>query len=190
MTAVCSRGLALVVHGLRGESPRSVVPSISDPAALNGRPVALVSRHEAGAMKHDDQVYRWMTPCPQTVQPAATMFDALVMMRQHGIRHLPVVDRGDLVGIVSERDLAFADRFLEGRDASVASMMSRDPYVAVPNALLSDACASMARDKYGSAVIVDRGNVVGVFTAVDALRAIAATHPREASLHPVPHGGD
>jgi CBS domain-containing protein len=117
------------------------------------------------------------------------MYDALVTMRRYGIRHLPVVDRGDLVGLVSERDLAFAERFLEGREASVASMMARDPYVAVPSALLTDVCTAMARDKYGSAVIVDRGNVVGVFTAVDALRAIASMHPRDASLHPVPHGG-
>jgi acetoin utilization protein AcuB len=142
------------------------------------------------AMKPDDEVYRWMTPSPHTVPSTATMFDALVIMRRHGIRHLPVVDEGDLVGIVSERDLAFAERFFEGREASVASMMTRDPYVAVPSALLSEVCAAMAHAKYGSAIIVDRGNVVGVFTAIDALRAIAATHPREASLHPVAHGGD
>jgi acetoin utilization protein AcuB len=117
------------------------------------------------------------------------MYDALVIMRRYGIRHLPVVDRGDLVGLVSERDLAFAERFLEGREATVASMMTRDPYVAVPTALLSDVCAAMAHDKYGSAVIIDRGNVVGVFTAVDALRAIASMHPRETSLHPIPHEG-
>lgn len=124
-------------------------------------------------MKPNDQVYRWMTPCPQTIHADATLFDAFVMMRRHGIRHLPVMDRGQLVGLLSERDVAFAERFLEARESPVAAVMTRDPYVTVPYAPLAEVAETMARHKYGSALIIDNGNVVGVFTAVDALRALA-----------------
>lgn len=145
-------------------------------------------------MKPDDQVYRWMTPSPQTIAADATMFDAIVLMRRYGIRHLPVLDRvgGDLVGIVSDRDLAFAERFLESRHARIDSMMTREPYVTVPYAALADVCRVMAANKYGAAIVCDDSKVVGVFTAVDALRAIAETtaSARTASVHPVEHSGE
>ena len=126
-------------------------------------------------MKPGDQVYRWMTPCTQTIGLETTLSDALLVMRRFDVRHLPVLDQGELVGLVTERDLAFSERFLEARTTQVASMMTRDPYVTVPFASLTDVCAQMAEHKYGSAVVLDGGVVVGVFTTVDALRAIAQT---------------
>jgi acetoin utilization protein AcuB len=105
------------------------------------------------------------------------LFDAFVMMRQLQIRHLPVMDRGQLVGLLSERDIAFAERFLEARESPVAAVMTRDPYVTVPYAPLAEVAETMARHKYGSALVIDDGNVVGVFTAVDALRALAEREP-------------
>jgi CBS domain-containing protein len=57
-------------------------------------------------MRPDDQVYRWMTPCPQTIARSATMASARALMRKYDIRHLPVLDSGEIVGIVSERDLS------------------------------------------------------------------------------------
>jgi acetoin utilization protein AcuB len=137
-----------------------------------------------------EQVYRWMTPCPQTIAPDATLFDALSTMRRFGIRHLPVVDEGQLVGLLSERDIAFAERFLEARDACVAAVMNREPFMTVPYAPLAEVCDVMAKKKYGSAVVVDGASVVGVFTAIDALRVIAEQHPRNDSLHPVAHRGE
>jgi acetoin utilization protein AcuB len=118
-----------------------------------------------------------MTPCPQTIHADATLFDAFVMMRRQGIRHLPVMDRGQLVGLLSERDIAFAERFLEARESPVAAVMTRDPYVTVPYAPLAEVAETMSRHKYGSAIVIDNRNVVGVFTAVDALRALAERGP-------------
>ena len=46
-----------------------------------------------------------MTPNPDTVSPDATALDTLIRMQTKGYRHLPVVEDGDLVGIVSVRDL-------------------------------------------------------------------------------------
>jgi acetoin utilization protein AcuB len=134
-------------------------------------------------MKKNDQVFRWMTPCPQTIHANATVFDAFVTMRRFGIRHLPVIDDGQLVGILSDRDIALAERFVDPRTASVASVMTTDPYVVVPFTPLVEVAETMARHKYGSAIVIDNGNVVGVFTVVDALRAIAerATAPEDAA---------
>lgn len=46
-----------------------------------------------------------MTPNPRTIGPDDTPEDALELMREHSFRHLPVVDRGTVVGMVSIRDL-------------------------------------------------------------------------------------
>jgi acetoin utilization protein AcuB len=135
-------------------------------------------------MKPDDQVYRWMTPCPRTIERDAMMSEARAEMRRLNVRHLPVVDGGELVGIVSERDLSFAERFVDARDTAVGDVMTTEPYLAVPYAPLADVAFEMAKQKYGAAIIVDAGNVVGVFTAIDALRAIAEGHGRR---EPVVH---
>ena len=60
----------------------------------------------AGADPDKVTVGQAMTPDPDTIAPDGTADDALRMMRDHGYRHLPVVDKtGKLVGMVSVRDL-------------------------------------------------------------------------------------
>jgi CBS domain-containing protein len=51
-------------------------------------------------------VSRWMSADPVTIAPDATAAEALNQMLFGGFRHLPVVDRDDVVGVVSMRDLA------------------------------------------------------------------------------------
>ena len=47
-----------------------------------------------------------MGPNPITIHPRATLHEAARMMNEHWIRHLPVLDNGELVGMISQRDLA------------------------------------------------------------------------------------
>ncbi|WP_022728740.1 CBS domain-containing protein [Fodinicurvata sediminis] len=63
-----------------------------------------------------------MTPDPDTLAPNATAMEALLLMRGRGYRHLPVIDKGKLIGIVSIRDLFAAvqeelEQDLQQRDA-------------------------------------------------------------------------
>lgn len=53
----------------------------------------------------DEPVSEWMTHHPETIEPADTTGHAAVLMIHGGFRHLPVVDAGELVGILSLRDL-------------------------------------------------------------------------------------
>ena len=50
-----------------------------------------------------------MTPNPATVSPQTSVAEVWDLMRQHAVRHMPIVDRGVLVGMVSDRDLAHFD---------------------------------------------------------------------------------
>ena len=121
----------------------------------------------------------FMTATPATVAPSATMAEAAQLMNTRHIRHLPVVDAGgQVVGLLSERDVALLEG-LEGLDPAamvVAVAMAKRPYTAAPETSLADVATAMAEHKYGSCIVVEGGKVVGVFTTVDACRALAAAH--------------
>jgi acetoin utilization protein AcuB len=117
-----------------------------------------------------------MTLSPQVISSGHTLAQAHQVMRERKIRHLPVVDDGRLVGVVSQRDLYLLQtlRGLDPATETVEEAMSREPFAVRPDAPLDEVALAMAEHKYGSAVVVDQGVVVGLFTTVDALRALAA----------------
>jgi len=95
-------------------------------------------------------------------------------MREHNIRHLPVLHGGKLAGMVTVRDLHLVETLQDVNPEAVKieEAMSSDPYVVAPTATLKEVAREMADRKLGSAIVVDGGKVVGVFTTVDALHAL------------------
>lgn len=96
-------------------------------------------------------------------------------MRTHHIRHLPVLDRGALVGIVSQRDLLLHERLSGGNtEETIGDAMSDDVVAVTGDASLEQVADAMAAHKHGSIVVTDsRGGIEGIFTTVDALHALA-----------------
>jgi acetoin utilization protein AcuB len=121
---------------------------------------------------------RYMTSQPWTIRKGATMTQAHQLMRKHKIRHLPVLEGGTLVGIVSERDLHLIET-LPGSDpdkVTVEEAMTQDVYAVNADVPVDAVVEKMSIRKYGAAVVVDRrGTVQGIFTTVDALHAFAET---------------
>ena len=127
---------------------------------------------------------RYMTRNPQTITRAATMADAHRVMRAHQIRHLPVMDGVRVVGIVSMHDLHLLETLpgVSPDEVDVEDAMSTDVYVASERDELPDVVDRMADAKIGSAVVLDAtGGLLGIFTTVDALRALADILRREAA---------
>jgi acetoin utilization protein AcuB len=120
-------------------------------------------------------VERYMTPSPYTIGAEQTLAVAHEIMRRHRIRHLPVLQGGRIVGLVSLRDLHLIETLpdVQEGDVRVEEAMSQDVYAVAREAGLTDVARDMADRKLGSAVVLDQGKVVGVFTTVDALRALA-----------------
>jgi acetoin utilization protein AcuB len=97
-------------------------------------------------------------------------------MRTHQIRHLPVVENGKLVGIVSNRDLYLMETFPDARpeEIFIEEAMSADVYSVGLDEPLDQVVEEMAKRKLGAAVVLDgRGGVDGIFTSVDALQVLA-----------------
>lgn len=119
-------------------------------------------------------VRNYMTATPHSVRPDMPLAAADKLMHEHGFRHLPVLQGGRLVGLVSQRDVRLIES-LKGVDPKVVSVeeaMSQDLYEIAPDTHLDEVAATMAAHKYGSAIVVEAGKVVGIFTTVDALRAL------------------
>ena len=120
-------------------------------------------------------IQKYMTPGPHTIGQEQTLDAAHSVMREHGVRHLPVLEGGKLVGVLSQRDLHLVEtmRDVDPATTTVDEAMTSDVYITGPDAPLDEVAEKMAEHKYGSAVIVERGKVVGMFTTVDALHALA-----------------
>ena len=118
-------------------------------------------------------VSAYMTPGPHTIGREQSLAAAKQLMHTTHVRHLPVLHGGQLVGVVSERDLDVIGALPGSRQLSVEDAMVPDVYTISEDAPLASVAADMSRLKVGSAVVLKGNDVVGVFTAVDGLRALA-----------------
>lgn len=121
------------------------------------------------------RVERYMTASPHSIGKDQFLVHAHELMRNHAIRHLPVLDGGRLVGVLSDRDLHLIEtlRDVTPDKVTVEEAMTPVVYSVAPRAPLHEVVREMAAHKYGCAVVVDDREVVGIFTTIDALRAFA-----------------
>jgi acetoin utilization protein AcuB len=119
-------------------------------------------------------VRHYMTPCPRTIEADESLFRARQRMQAVAIRHLPVMEKGELIGVITERDI----RMLEcaGRsplDIKVREAMTPEPFAVDQEAPLAQVAETMAQRKLGSAIVLADGKVAGIFSSIDALRTLA-----------------
>jgi acetoin utilization protein AcuB len=121
-----------------------------------------------------------MTSNPVTVTPRNAIRTAINLMREGGYRRLPVVDRGRLVGIITDRDLRRAanspfvvreqwyDNFILDH-IEVGSCMTPNPLTIEPSTLIAEAARMMRNHKIGGLPVVEEGQLVGIVTETDLL---------------------
>jgi acetoin utilization protein AcuB len=126
-------------------------------------------------MKAIPKIQKYMTTTPYAINAESTVEEAAKLMREHEIRHLPVVVvEGKKYGILSDRDVKYAMSLsgFDARRALVRDIYEEIPYITAPSTLINEVSAEMAERKVGSALIVDNGHLVGIFTTTDACRAL------------------
>ena len=126
----------------------------------------------------------WMTADPTTVKPDTSVIEAYHLMIAQRIRRLPVVDEGNLVGIVTLSDLhqpkpfkKFSMSFLEMSDQlshiTVGEMMTPQPVTIDENTTLGQAAQKMLEHKIsGLPVINSVGHLAGIITESDIFRLV------------------
>jgi acetoin utilization protein AcuB len=120
-------------------------------------------------------VQKYMTYVPKSIGHDQPLEKALELMREMRIRHLPVLKAGKLVGVLTDRDVNLVMGFndVDPKTIKVEDAYTPDPYFTKPDAKLDEVATEMAEKKYGCAIVVDNSKLVGIFTEVDALRALA-----------------
>lgn len=118
-----------------------------------------------------------MTSFPYFVESDDPLGRLEKLMDERAIRHLPVQDKGKLVGIVSERDLHHRlPRTVPPEEKSrlrARDIMVADPYIVAFNTPLSEVVAQMALRHIGSAIVTRRGKLAGILSAMDVCRIFA-----------------
>jgi acetoin utilization protein AcuB len=119
-------------------------------------------------------VSEFMSPCVHSIGKDQSLLTAHSMMRKWQIRHLPVLERGKVLGLLSIRDLHLVEtlRDVDPAKVTVEDAMTPDPYLIAPEADLRKVVVQMATRKLGSALVVQGSKVIGIFTTIDALRAL------------------
>jgi acetoin utilization protein AcuB len=129
-------------------------------------------------------VSKWMSPKVVTIDKNASLGDAIRLMKQHRIRRLPVVSKGKLVGIVSDRDLKGAlpshatslDVWeLHGLldQLKISDIMTKTVVTTRPNSTIERVAQVMLEKKIeGLPVLDDKGDLVGIVTEGDIFRAL------------------
>ncbi|MBI5015955.1 MAG: CBS domain-containing protein [Deltaproteobacteria bacterium] len=129
-------------------------------------------------------VRKWMTSTPKTIGKGQSVTDAIRMLKESGIRHLPVMDGDRLVGIVTDRDLKdfspskattldmFELHYLLSK-ATVADAMRRNPVTVQPDDTIEKAALLMHDHKIGCLpVLGEKGRLVGLLTQEDVFEAL------------------
>ena len=120
-------------------------------------------------MKRVPSIKTVMTPFPYAIEPGATVNEALELMRDHGIHHLPVTEDGELTGMVSSRDIQLVvARQNSSEDLTVGEVMSQETYTVDLSERLDSVLHRMAEHHLRAVVVTRKGKLVGIFTQIDA----------------------
>ncbi|HEY3399765.1 MAG TPA: CBS domain-containing protein [Geothrix sp.] len=129
-------------------------------------------------------VEKWMTKNPITIDQDASIIEAIHLMKEKGIRRLPVMAKGRFTGLITERMIkdytpgkatsldTWEVHYLLSKTA-VKEVMNPKPRTVTPDTDLSAAAQAILDHKlYGLCVVDAKGDLVGIMSVGDMLRAV------------------
>ena len=121
------------------------------------------------------QIRQFMTESPHAIGQDQTLKFAHDRMQQFGLRAIPVLDGGVLVGVVSERDIALVGAVSPSQLETilVEEAMAAETYAVAAADDIAAVTAHMVQHKYANAVVMEHNKVIGMFTSSDALRLLS-----------------
>ncbi|MEJ5246957.1 MAG: CBS domain-containing protein [Caldilinea sp.] len=140
--------------------------------------------------RHLTEVQDWMRENPVTITPDATLAEAQELMTEHEVRRLPVVENGELVGIITYSDILrqipplreeeeadHATVLLNQR--TVGEVMTYSPITINPSATIQEAAERMLEYQVSGLPVVRNNKVVGIITESDIFRLVVESWSEE-----------
>ena len=121
-----------------------------------------------------------MTDVPHTITVDTPLRHVIGLMKSGRYHHLPVLEMGKLVGIITDRDVRLVmnspmvmhERAQEEQmlaNVTAESCMTVDPITVTPQTAVSEAAAILRKYQFGGLPVVDDGDLVGIITVTDFL---------------------
>ena len=118
-----------------------------------------------------------MTPFPYSIDINQPLKEAIAMMEEHGFHHLPVTEEGDLVGVLSDRDIKYVDSPFSSASREdelfVKDIYTSRAFVVDIHDALESVLKVMAEKHLGSALVTKNGKLAGILTHNDIYRKFA-----------------
>lgn len=126
-------------------------------------------------LKTNLPVEKYTTRNPITAAVDTEIDNLRLLMKDHNIRHLPIVRGTSVVGVVSDRDLRVVAglTMAEKLQLRADDIMTTDPVTVTADTPLDEVAGVMSERKVGSVIVNDEaGALIGIFTVTDALDAL------------------
>jgi len=108
------------------------------------------------------------------ISPTSTVHDAYETMKKQQIHHVPVVENGEAIGIISDRDLQFITMMGTSNEVKCQDIMTKNPVIVDTSSPISEVALTMVNKNINSVLINNtEGKVVGIFTSTDALKILS-----------------
>ena len=165
--------LVMATHGRKGFS-HFFVGSVAE-LVLRGAPCPVLT---VRAEHHDEStVGGWMTPNPVTASPTESLCSARSKMLDRNFHYLPVVDDGNVIGVVSDHDV---DRHMAQKNGievreALRTEIGETLATVRPSTSLKEAVRLIRKRQVKALPVVDEGKLVGIITISDILRSLAET---------------
>jgi CBS domain-containing protein len=109
-----------------------------------------------------------------SIGPEATVREALALFVEHNIGSLPVIDAsGKLIGIFTERDVLYGDHRESGQFHArlIKGVMTPSPFTCSSDDGVHEVMGKMSRQQVGQLPVVDHGELIGLVSVGDLIRA-------------------
>jgi acetoin utilization protein AcuB len=138
---------------------------------------------QLAARMRELRVKDYMTSHVQTLRPDDRLLDAELLIRRAGVRHIPVLEDGKLMGVLTERDVRrYAPSILDStpdeynrifEQTMVGTVMTRDVVTIAPDEPLAEAAMQLHSQHRGCLPVMEGDKLIGIITRRDLLRLVS-----------------
>lgn len=157
--------LVTATHGRRGFS-RVFLGSVAE-AVLRESSIPVMAVRSGPSDQH--LAGFWMTARPVIVSPGDKLATVQALMREGRFRSVPVIEKDELVGMITDRDIRQHAGDLA--QVEVRTVMTREVLTVTPQTSIRDVARLLWERKIGGMPVIDDTHVVGMVTTSDVMRA-------------------